>query len=180
MNNDAKKILLERKFTSLDYSKLYVEGFNEMANALDIGMKEFEYQSSVNPSLNQDNFSLWKSKGAPILFGDNEYANDALERAKNGDFSHIRGSAANLRGLSRDVDNIGGFGEWWHEIDNKYWDTFYSTYMKTKKIGSNIDYTISGYWDDDEILDEEITGPMDEQELLNYLKPDESLDDDLS
>ena len=52
--------------------------------------------------------------------------------------------------------------------------------MKTKKIGSNIDYTISGYWDDNEILDEEITGPMDEQELLNYLKPDESLDDDLS
>ncbi|NMP81789.1 hypothetical protein HHE92_18590 [Pseudoalteromonas arctica] len=148
-----------------------------MVNALDIGMKEFEYQLSINPNLNQDNFSLWKSKGAPILFGDNEYANDALEKAKNGNFSHIRGSAGNLRGLSRDVDNIGGFGEWWHEIDNKYWDTFYSTYMKTKKIGSNIDYTISGYWDNDEILDEEITGPMDKNELLNYLKPGESLDD---
>ena len=49
--------------------------------------------------------------------------------------------------------------------------------MKTKKIGSNIDYTISGYWDNDEILDEEITGPMDKNELLNYLKLGESVDD---
>jgi len=180
MNKNSKKTLLERKFTSIDYIKLYVDGYQEIVETLEAGMNEFELQLKKNPTLNIDNFKQWQLRGAPNIKRGAQNALEHFEKAKKDHLTGIASSAGNLRGLSRDVDNIGGFGDWWHEIDNKYWDKFYTTYMETETIGSNIDYTISGYWDDDEILDEEITGPIDEQELLNYLKPDESLDDDLS
>jgi hypothetical protein len=180
MNKNSKKTLLERKFTSIDYIKLYVDSYQEIVETLEAGMNEFELQLQKNPTLNMDNFKSWQLRGDPNIKRGAQNALEHFEKAKKGHLTEIASSAGNLRGLSRDVDNIGGFGDWWHEIDNKYWDKFYTTYMETETIGSNIDYTISGYWDDDEILDEEITGPIDEQELLNYLKPDESLDDDLS
>ncbi|GGF02981.1 hypothetical protein [Pseudoalteromonas gelatinilytica] len=177
MNKKAKKTLLERKFISIIYIKEYVDGYQKITEALDAGMKEFEFQLQLNPNLNIDNFKQWQVRGAPNIKRGAQNALEHFEKAKQGHLTGIASSAANLRGLSRDVDNIGGFGEWWHEIDISYWDSFYNTYMQTETIGSNIDYTISDYWDDDEILRETITGPIDEQELLSYLEPNESLDD---
>ena len=178
MNKHAKKILLERKFSSIDYIREYVDGYQNIVEALDAGMKEFELQLQQNPSLNVDNFKQWQQRGAPNIKRGAHNALEHFEKAKNGHLTGIASSAGNLRGLSRDVDNIGGFGQWWHEIDSKYWDDFYTSYMETETIGSNIDRQISNAWrTENSILDEEITGPIDEQELLNYLKPGESLDD---
>jgi len=177
MNNKAKKELLSRKFTSIEYMTEYVEFFNQMVDSLLVGMGAFQQLQQQNPNIDAHNFSAWESHGLPILEGDLAYAMDALKKARNGDFMYISGSAGNLRGISKDVDNIGGFGEWWQRIDNKYEDDFRRKLSRTKKIGSNIHWTICGDWNDDEILRETITGPIDDADLLNYLKPNEKLDD---
>ncbi|MCJ8351199.1 hypothetical protein [Moritella sp.] len=177
MNKIAKKELLARKFTCIEYMTEYVECFNKMIDSLLIGMGAFQQLQQQNPTIEAHNFSAWESRGLPNLEGDRAYAIDALKKAKTGDPSYLSSSAASLRGISKDVDNIGGFGEWWQRLDKKYEDDFLLKLKQAKKIGSNIDYTICGDWLDDEILDEEITGSIDETELLNYLKSNENLDD---
>ncbi|SFC77721.1 hypothetical protein [Pseudoalteromonas denitrificans] len=177
MNNKAKKILLARKFTSIEYMSEYVQYFNEMVDALIVGMSEFKHLYQQNPTLDPDNFEDWENRGLPNLQRGAKNAKECLERAKNGSLTGISSSAGNLRGLSKDVDNIGGFGQWWQHIDKKFADAFDSALNKAQITGNNIDYTISGYWDNDEILDEEITGTIDEDELLNYLKTSEKIKD---
>jgi len=177
MNKTAKKQLLMRKFASIDYMTEYAEFFSEMVDLLLLGMGAFQQLQKQNPNVDAHNFSAWVSRGLPNLESDRAYAIDALKKAKAGDLSYLSSSAASLRGISKDVDSIGGFGEWWQRLDKKYEDDFLFKLKQTKKTGCNIDYTICGDWLDDEILNEEITGPIDEKELLNYLKPSESLDD---
>ena len=174
MKNRAKKTLLERKFTSVGYMTKYVNLYQEMVFNLKSGMDEFEFKYKKNPKLDPDNFTDWINRGYPNLVRGADNAIECLNRAKLGNISGISSSAGNLRGLSRDVDNIGGFGDWWQHIDKKYEDDFLLKLKQAKKIGSNIDYTICGDWLDDEILDEEITGSIDETELLNYLKSNEN------
>src|SRR5690554_7468294 len=43
-------------------------------------------------------------------------------------------------------------------------------YKLTIRQACNIEKTINNWWKDTSIVDEEITGPIDEQELLNYLE----------
>ncbi|QUM85207.1 hypothetical protein [Moritella sp. 28] len=177
MNKTAKKELLTRKLTSVEYMTEYVEYFNQMVDSLLMGMGAFQQLQKQNPHVDAHNFSAWESRGLPNLKGDRAYAIDALKKAKAGDPSYLSSSAGNLRGISKDVDNIGGFGEWWQHIDKKYEDDFFFKLRKAKKTGRNINYTICGYWDGDKILNEEITGHIDEADLLKYLKPNEKLDD---
>jgi len=171
MNNRAKKTLLERKFTSIEYMTKYVNLYQEMVFNLKKGMDEFEITYKQNPKLDPHNFSDWINRGYPNLARGADNAIKCLDRAKLGNISGISSSAGNLRGISKDVDNIGGFGEWWQHIDKKYEDDFFLKLKKAKRTGSNIDWTICGDWLDDEILDEEITGVIDEADLLKYLKP---------
>lgn len=177
MNNRAKKTLLERKFTSYLYAELYVGYFKEMVNAMESGMQEFSIFYQKKPTVDAHNIKDWQSRGLPILQGDYHYAVNALKKAQKGDLNEISGSAGNLRGLSKDVDNIGGFGEWWQHIDEQFKKDFYKYFKLASRTGCNIYYTVDYSWDGDEILDEEITGSIDEVELLNYLKSNEKLAD---
>ncbi|QUM85210.1 hypothetical protein [Moritella sp. 28] len=177
MNKTAKKELLTRKLTSVEYMTEYVEYFNQMVDSLLMGMGAFQQLQKQNPHVDAHNFSAWESRGLPNLKGDRAYAIDALKKAKAGDPSYLSSSAGNLRGISKDVDNIGGFGEWWQHIDKKYENDFRRKLNRTQTIGSNIYWTIRDSWNNDEILDEDITGVIDEADLLKYLKPNEKLDD---
>ncbi len=177
MNKAAKKILLTRKFTSIEYMTEYVDLYEKMVLALKKGMDEFKITYQIHPNIDAHNFTDWINRGYPNLARGAANAVDCLERAKQGNTSGISSSAGNLRGISRDVDNIGGFGEWWQHIDKKLEDDFFMKLKQAKKTGSNIDWTIRGSWNNDEILRETITGHIDETELLNYLKPGEKLAD---
>ena len=177
MNKQAKKNLLDRKFRTIDYMILYVDAFKNMVKTLEDAMNVFNLTIPANPNRSTDNFVDWVDRGLPILQGDLVYAQNALIKAKAGKASELVSSAANLRGLSKDIDSIGGFGQWWQHIDPLHWDTFWHQLDKTQTIGNNINFTISDYWNDDEILNEEITGPIDDVELLNYLGTNESLTD---
>jgi hypothetical protein len=177
MNNTAKKTLLARKFTSVEYMSKYVKLYQQMVFNLKRGMDEFEITYKKNPKLDAHNFTDWINRGYPNLARGADNAIECLDRAKLGNISGISSSAGNLRGISRDVDNIGGFGEWWQHIDMKFKDDFNEALDLAQTTGSNIDWTIRGSWNDDEILDVEITGPIDETELLSYLKPNEKLED---
>jgi hypothetical protein len=48
---------------------------------------------------------------------------------------------------------------------------------KAEQCASNIYRTIGDRWKPGSILKEFVTGPIDEQDLLKYLKPGESLED---
>jgi len=177
MKNRAKKELLTRKFTSVGYMTKYVNLYQEMVFNLKSGMDEFEFKYKKNPKLDPDNFTDWINRGYPNLVRGADNAIECLNRAKLGNISGISSSAGNLRGLSRDVDNIGGFGDWWQHIDKKFEDDFNDALNLAQTTGSNIDWTIRDSWNNDEILDEDITGVIDEADLLKYLKPNEKLDD---
>ena len=97
----------------------------------------------------------------------------ALDNAKQGQTSTIRSAAGNLRGLSKDMDGIGW--SWWDELDKSYRKPFSENMNKAQTMGANIYYTLSNFWDEGEILNEEITGPIDEKSLLKYLLPGENI-----
>lgn len=177
MNKTVKKELLKRKFTSNDYMTEYVDYFNQMVDSLLLGMGAFQQLQKQNPNIDAHNFYAWESRGLPNLESGRAYAIDALNKAKAGDPSYLSSSAASLRGISKDVDNIGGYGEWWNHIDKKYEEQFDRALDNAQTTGGNIHYTICGYWEGDKLLNENITGPIDEADLLNFLKPNEKLDD---
>lgn len=61
----------------------------------------------------------------------------------------------------------------WDYTDPRLKEKFQSNLVAANRMASNIFQATSGYWRPGEILDEEITGPISEQELLRYLKPGE-------
>lgn len=177
MKSEAKKILLDRKFRSIEYMRLYVELYRQLVEAMERGMNAFFALQKQNPSVDEDNIQAWVVRGLPNLKGNVAYAEDALRRAENGDDSYLVSSAGDLKGLSRDVDHIGGFGEWWKELDPQYETDFYKAFNQSHFAACNIYRTGLGHWRPDSILKETITGPIDKNELLNYLKPGERLED---
>lgn len=176
MTPRAKETLLKRKFVSMEYLTVYVEYFEKMVTAMEKGIQDCQQILLDNPQLGGDNIGSWETRGLPILQGDLAYARDALIKAQHGDPTYLASSGGNLRGIYKDVDNIGGFGLWWQHLEPSCEKAFKHNLHTAMDMGCNIDYTISGYWQDDEILGETITGPIDENELLNYLKPGETLE----
>ena len=67
MNSTAKKILLERKFTSIEYMTRYVELYQEMVLAFEAGMQKFERLYTQQPELDKHNFSDWQPRGLPNI-----------------------------------------------------------------------------------------------------------------
>jgi len=73
--------------------------------------------------------------------------------------------------LSRDMDVLGE--KWWDYVPLDIARKFGVNLSKAQQMASNIAWTLGEAWNDDEILRERITGPIDEQELLKYIKPGE-------
>ncbi len=94
-----------------------------------------------------------------------------IAKAKTGDFSYIEGATGSLQGLSKDMEGIGW--DWLKYIDRDLVLQFSPNLGKAEQLASNIWLTVGDYWRPGEILDEKITGPIDEQELLRYLQSGE-------
>ncbi|RMF19894.1 MAG: hypothetical protein D6758_00765, partial [Gammaproteobacteria bacterium] len=75
---------------------------------------------------------------------------------------------------SKDMDVMGDL--WFDYIPKDLAYTVGKPWGKAEQMASNIYYTVGEYWRPGEITDEEITGLIDEQELLRYLKPGETVD----
>jgi hypothetical protein len=96
---------------------------------------------------------------------------ESIQNARLGKFSTIRSAAGSFRGLSKDMDGIReSFMDF---IDPAIKEKYFSEWKITRTMGNNIYLTLSQYWRDQEIHDQEITGPIDEQALLKYVLPND-------
>jgi len=98
---------------------------------------------------------------------------DALQDAQNGDCEAIEDSAADLRGFGKSMDGI--TDAWWPYVDKSIREKYFTNLKAARTTGGNIYWTLRGSWKEGELLNERITGLIDEQKLLKYLQPGESV-----
>ncbi len=179
MKDTLKITLLKRKFQSLTYIEAFISNYQKFVQT---GLDSFEvYQkyrqqhsefAPDNTLLMEEDF--WEYCVKPNFKGMLQRSKEALKNARMGKKTTVRSLAGSFRGLSRGFD---GIEESFMDIATpKAREKYLQLWKLVSKQASNIEKTINNRWKDSSILDEEITGPIDEQELLNYLNPDESID----
>lgn len=179
MTPEKKILLLKRKFQSLQYIEQFIAHYQEF---IDTGLKALELYKKYKinnpsfvstPDMDTDEY-LWELKVKPNFLGMHASSIEALENAKYGKNSTVRSLAADFRGLSKSMD---GIGESFMDVPDSDIKKHYLELWKiTGKESRNIEKTINQWWKDSSILDKEITGPIDDNELLNYLEPGETVD----
>ncbi len=175
MTPEMKKKLLLRKFSSVEYMEelsLYhrkaLEGLYESIEWFYEHPPEVDWQSWHIANRPEG----WEQRAVPNFEGTQYAIDEGIEYAKQGDFSYIRCAAGSLMGLSKNMDILGE--KWWDYVDINVARKYGVNLGKAMKIASNICRTLAGAWRSPEsVLKESITGPIDEQELLNYLAPGE-------
>lgn len=174
MTPELKEHLLLRYFSSIEYMEKFtlhfVSGLQAAEDAFSIFEKKYQTDKRLINQYSME-FRQWKERVIPNFQGMKANAIESLKNAKNGRFSTIRSATGNLHGLSKDMDGIGY--EWWKEVDPQFWDIHMKNMNMAEQMGANIYYTLSDFWNAGEILNERITGPIDEQQLLVFLLPDE-------
>ncbi|MGI9283265.1 MAG: hypothetical protein ACR2PX_27045 [Endozoicomonas sp.] len=178
MNPQIKSKLLKRKFQSLAYIEQFIEHYQQFIdtglNAL-AAYKNYKKQTPAfvpTKSMETEEW-FWDLKVKPNFLSMKLSSKEALQNAKLGKKTTVRSLAGDFRGLSRGMD---GIRETFMEVPDPLVRKKYLALRKTTSTeASNIEITINQWWKDGEILRETITGPIDEQELLNYLKPGESI-----
>lgn len=163
-------------FSSIEYVERFVEHFATAMDAAENGVATYKMKPPTDPYLIADyqpEIKQWETKVLPNFRSMKTNAVEALSNYKKGITSTMRSCTGSFRGLSKDMDGIGE--KWWQVVDQKIKDEYFSNLGIARKLGANIYYTLARYWDSGEIFDEEITGPIDEQDLLKYLKPGETV-----
>jgi hypothetical protein len=174
MTPELKEKLLLRLFSSVGYMEAFTQHYAAALLIAEDAFSIFENKFRANPDLSNRyamEFRQWKERVIPNFSGMRANATEALQNAKSGHLSTIRSATGNLRGLSKDMDGIGW--DWWNEIEESYRSHYSKNISKAQTMGDNIYFTLSDFWDAGEILNEQITGPIDEQQLLVFLLPGE-------
>jgi hypothetical protein len=173
MTPELKEKLLIRLFSSLEYIEEFCEHFDKWMGGVINRFESFEQQLLIKPSLASKHklaVSQWRDRVIPNFKGMREDACESLKMIQQGKTEPMIGTTGNLQGLSKDMDGISW--DWWDEID----DPFNPDHTRIgDQMASNIYYTLAGYWRPGELLNEEITGKIDEKKLLKHLKPGEQV-----
>jgi hypothetical protein len=169
---ELKEILLKRKFSSIEYMREMVEAHGLAVEALEEGLDQFfaKYPDEEKwpPHCMPD---VWQWRVLTNFKRMQGAMERSLEDAKRGDNWRMSSVVGSLRGLSKDMDGISW--DLWNYIDKETTEKFSRNLGKAEQHGENLYWTLDDGWNPAEVLDEEITGPIDEQELLKYLKPGE-------
>ena len=175
MDSQLKKNLLLRKFSSIEYMEEFKDYHCRTLETMEEGI---EYFYNHPPSENWHLWDrsewpeTWESRAVANFREMQDYLQDALERAKRGDTSYLESAAADFSGIGKDMDVMGE--KWWSYIPAEYEEKFIKNRAAAAKHASNIWRTLGDYWKTpDSVLKETVTGPIDEQDLLCYLKPGE-------
>lgn len=178
MLTDAEKeIYLLRTFSSLAYFKAFKETFDALVTSIENGLDYFY----SHPPQGWEQWPEWKKPDVwkERILGDNFYRyqygvkgidedgrpaemkgiHAALQEAYQGRYKSIENWAATVHGLGGDMRDISD--EWWSYIPDQMGREYGATYGKLSNISANIEYTLDNRWNPGEILDEEITGPID-------------------
>lgn len=176
MRPDLKENLLLRLFASLEYAEQFAEDFTQF---IDTGLSALDKYNalSVKPTTATNyteikkDADLWLLKVKPNFIRMKQNMQDALAAARQGNFRVIRSAAGSFRALSKDMDGIRESFMDYIEPETK--QRYFELWKKADFGATNIYLTHSGFWDPGQPLKEKITGPIDEQQLLKYLQPDE-------
>lgn len=176
MTPEMKVKLLLRMFSSIEYMEEYAQHFMEFIDTGLLALDLYERLPS-KPTADPDysnvvsDVRLWNLKVKPNFLGMRKNIEQAIINARTGKFSTIRSAAGNFRGLSKDMDGIReSFMDF---IDPAIKKKYFAEWKITNRMGGNIAKTVGSGWRPGSILDEEITGVIDEKELLRYLSAGE-------
>lgn len=174
MKDKIKRELLRRKFTSIEYMEELVRFFTLSLE----GLKEsIDWFYNNPPDVDWQSWNIadrpdgWENRAVPNFERYLTSIQKGMENYKDGDSNRIGGTCHCIMSITRDLDNLGE--KWWDYVDLETGRKFGVNLGKAQQIASNICWTLAEVLEDDEILDEEVTGPIDEQDLLRYLKPGE-------
>ena len=176
MTPEMKITLLTRKFSSIEYMQELEHYMEQAIQGLIDALKYFdEHCQHIDMSTWQpaEKPEAWRDRALPNFNRILSSTRKAIDYAKQGDLSYIEGVTGSMQGLSKDMDVL---SDRWVDYIPK--DVAYAHGIpmgKARKIASNIWHTVGEYFEDGEIVDEEITGLIDEQDLLRYLQPGEQV-----
>ncbi|ROQ18492.1 hypothetical protein EDC38_2719 [Marinimicrobium koreense] len=177
MDDNLKRTLLRRKFSSIEYmqemSVWHRRAIEVLENSLDAFFERSSEQGDWHQWPASDWPETWRDRVLRNLVGTQKGIDEAIQKAIEGDNGYMEGVASEVHSIFRNLDNF-SWG-WWDRVSDHYREDFQSSLVKAKKRATNIMDTLSEYWRDDEILNERITGPIDEEDLKRYLKPGESI-----
>jgi hypothetical protein len=175
MDAKMKEILLKRKFSSIEYMQEMVEAHGRAVEGLKEALSQFldRYPDEDKRPPKSATVDTWGLKVLPNFKGMQEAMESSLEESKKGDNWGIRSCVGDLRGLSKDMDGV--LWDWWDYVDEEIWEKFSPNLTIAKQHGENLYWTLDDDWRPGSILKESITGPIDEQDLLKYLKPGETV-----
>jgi hypothetical protein len=176
MTPELKEKLLLRMFGSLEYMEKFINHYVAAMNAADEGMINYKAHPPTDLKLRielKPTIWQWEVKVLPNFRGMKNGAIEAIENARQGKFSTIRSCAGDLRGFGKSMDGI--TDEWWAYVDKSIREKYFTNLKAAMTTGDNIYWTLRGSWKEGELFNERITGPIDEQELLKYLQPGETV-----
>ena len=180
MNQTLKIKLLKRKFQSLEYIEKFIENYQHFLQTGLDGLEIYQKYRKANPDfipsdylLMEENF--WEHRAKPNFYGMLRSSEESLSNFKAGKKSTVGALAGDFRGLSRGFDGIEE--EFMDIASPELRKRYLKLYKQTSRQADNVAKTINERWKDSSILKETITGPIDEQDLLKYLEPDEKLDE---
>lgn len=177
MDKALKRKLLTRKFSSIEYFEEFAE-YHRLAVA---GLEESIQYFYDNPP-EEDWLSWhisarpdgWEQRAVPNFEATQAAIEEGIQCAKAGNLEDIESTCGSMQGLSKDMDVLSW--KWREYLPREVKMKFGVNLGKAEKMASNIWRTVGEYWrTEDSILTEEITGPIDEEELLKYLQPGENI-----
>lgn len=176
MTPELRKKLLERVFSSREYYLRMMDYYEKALNGALEAMEWFESNVPTDDPGALKTAYAWKHRALPNMLGYLKGKEEDLYQYDKGDPDYVSGTAHNIMTLSRNLDHVGD--KWWDYVPLDIARKFGVNLSKAEQMASNIAWTLGGVFKArDSILDEEITGPVDEQELLKHLKPGESIDE---
>lgn len=176
MTPDLKETLLLRLFASLEYAEQFAEDFTQFIDTGLLALAEYDALSvkpttAANYTEIKKDADLWHLKVKPNFLRMKQNMQDAIAAARQGNFRVIRSAAGSFRALNKDMDGIReAFMDY---IEPEIKQRYFELWKKADYGATNIYLTHRGFWDPGQPLKEKITGPIDEQQLLNYLQPGE-------
>ena len=177
MSPEMKATLLKRKFSSIEYMEEMERLWNQSVAALEKCIDWFyEHNKDLDLSSWQyaDTPMAWEDRVLPNFRMISEGIREGIEMHKKGDSDYICDISNNMMSLSKDMDVMGDL--WFDYIPKDLAYTVGIPKSQARQMAKNIYYTVGEYWRPGSILKETVTGPIDEQDLLRYLRPGESPD----
>ena len=171
MTPELRKKLLERMFSSKEYYLRMMDYYAKALEGAEEALAWFDENMPTKDAHALKTANAWRIRALPNMMGYLKGKDEDIERYDQGDLEYMEGTAHNIMTLERNLDNVGD--KWWEYVPQEIVFKYGKYMTKAEQMAKNVWHTVGDYYDEGEILDEEITGPIDEQELLKYLKPGE-------